>query len=69
MNIEFLFIDDSFNEDTKYSSLTGILVPLDKFEIIRDDFYIRILNQFIILEKCFELNPPSLHGKELLKDF
>lgn len=67
MNIEFLFIDDSFNQDTKYSSLTGILVPLDKFEIIRDDFYIRILNQFIILEKCFVLNPPSLHGKELLQ--
>lgn len=68
MDTQFIFIDDSFNEDTKYSSLTGILIPLDKFEKIRDDFYFRILNQFIILgDSSFNLTPVILHGKELLK--
>ena len=67
MSFEFLFLDDSYNESTKFSSLTGILIPLDKFEIIRNDFYTRILNQFIILEKSFNLHPPIIHAKELLK--
>jgi hypothetical protein len=68
MDIQFLFIDDSLNEDTMLSSLTGILIPLDTFEKIRDDFYNRILNQFIFLgENNFNLNPPNIHGKELLK--
>lgn len=68
MDIQFLFIDDSFNKETKYSSLTGILIPLDKFEKIRNEFYSRILNQFIIMGKStFDLSPPIMHGKELLK--
>jgi hypothetical protein len=67
MSFEFLFLDDSYNESTKYSSLTGIFIPLEKFELIRNDFYTKILNQFIILEKSFNVHPPIIHAKELLK--
>lgn len=72
-NVNFIFIDESVTEEIDIASLTGLVVPLDKFENIRTDFY-KILNK--VLDKIYpnrsEKNridyPPILHARTFLQN-
>jgi hypothetical protein len=64
MQTTFLFIDDSYNEETDFplSSLTGLLVPASNYRGVRAAFY------EVIGEKTKVLNPnlPELHFQDFM---
>ena len=69
MKLNFLFMDESYNPDIKppISSLTGILVPLEKYPTLRSKFY-EALNFEIEQDKgIINLSPPALHFSNLLR--
>jgi len=63
MKTSFFPIDDS---ESKYTiSLTAIEVPIEKYNIVRNELY--NFSCGLIYEKGYVKNPPELHGAELLK--
>jgi hypothetical protein len=65
MDVNFLFMDDSFHPATRISSLTGVLVPVDRYPDLRDDFY-KLLAPLIQPSKGIIRRAPELHGYEFL---
>jgi hypothetical protein len=73
MNVNFLFMDESCSEaldskNTVISSLTGLLVPLQKYPEIRTQFYNLFEWSINPESNVRNLAVPELHGKELLPD-
>lgn len=71
METSFLFIDESFSDQTEVTSLTGLLVPVKDYASLRAQFYAMILNvlfpeQDMLLTGKSLL--PELHARALLKD-
>jgi len=73
MKINFLFMDESISEaiddkNTTISSLTGVLVPIHKYDDIRNEFY-ELLEWSIKPEtNTINIHTPELHGREFLPD-
>ncbi len=71
MSVNFLFMDESCsepidNKNTVISSLTGVLVPINRYAEIRTKFY-DLLEWSIKPEpNTINLGIPELHGSELL---
>ena len=71
MSINFLFMDESCsesidNKNTVISSLTGVLIPINRYAEIRTKFY-DLLEWSIKPEpNTINLGIPELHGSELL---
>src|SRR5437764_11400958 len=65
MNANFLFMDESFHSTTRISSLTGVLVPVDRYPDLRDDFY-RLLAPLMRPSEGVIKRAPELHGYEFL---
>lgn len=67
MLVNLLFVDDSYSDHTKISSLTGVLIPVHKYNALRTQYY-QILEWIIKPnENTFNLNPPELHASKLFK--
>ena len=60
MNTNFFAIDES--DSTTTFSLTGILVPLENYDIIRQRIHSFTMD--LIPSKTINLRPPELHGIE-----
>ena len=71
--VNFIFIDESVTEEIDIASLTGLVVPLEKFENIRTDFY-KIINKIldVIYPERTDTNkidyPPILHARTFLQN-
>jgi len=71
--VNFVFIDESLTEEIDLASLTGLVVPFNKFENIRTDFYI-ILDDILdtlypdMSNKKRIYYPPVLHAKSFLRN-
>lgn len=68
MKSNFLYLDDNINRDTVYplTTLTGLLVPCEKYEKIRQAFYEAIHSQIFIKENTIRSNPLELHFNDFL---
>jgi hypothetical protein len=71
MKTSFLFMDDwSYPPDkggTAMCALTGILVPIAQYAKLRTKFY-HLLKDRICLQPNTIMNPPELHGCNMLRD-
>lgn len=66
MKLNFLFMDECFDERTTISSLTGLLVPASEYAELRVKFY-DILQWAMRPEEQVIAWPPELHGRNLLR--
>lgn len=71
MNVNFLFMDESCSHpvDTRgtyITSLTGVLVPVHEYAVLRTQFYDLMNWSTRPDDKTINLHVPELHGKELL---
>ena len=65
-------MDDSFSEDTRISSITGVLVPFNLYAETRSKFYEIVPREEGILpdgKKFINIQPPELHGSDFLTNF
>ena len=60
-------MDDSYCEITQVSSLTGVLVPVDQYPMLRSGFY-NILRFAIQPSESLIATAPELHGNDFLRD-
>jgi hypothetical protein len=67
MQTNFLFMDDSFHSETRISSLTGVIVPMDRYSLVRDGFY-ALLGPIIRPSNGVIRRAPELHGCDFLRD-
>jgi hypothetical protein len=75
MKVNFLFMDESYGRRSKCSdsktniaSLTGLLVPIEKFSVVQKEFY-ELLGWCIKPEhNAVNFLIPELHGKDFLPD-
>jgi hypothetical protein len=68
VNTSFLFLDESYCEQTTISSVTGILVPIEKYAAIRNGFYSKLRDVLSIPTNVIDIGIPDLHGCELLRE-
>jgi len=68
----FIYIDESITEKADLASLTGLIIPGDKFEIVRKEFY-KVMS--VILDYLYpnrDVNsidfPPILHANSFLQN-
>lgn len=66
-------MDESISEpiddkNTTISSLTGLLVPIHKYDDIRNDFYGLLEWSIKPKQNTINLHTPELHGREMLPD-
>ncbi len=71
--VSFVFLDESVQEDLDLATLTGLIVPLDKFFDIRSGYYKilkRILDQLYSdrKDKRIVYPPPILHASNFLRN-
>lgn len=66
MNVNFLFMDESFSETMRVSSLTGIVVPVEHYPRVRTEFY-RLLPWAIEPAPNTIASAPELHGSDFLR--
>jgi hypothetical protein len=72
VNISFLFLDECQSEPldslgTRISSLTGLLIPAERYAGLRDQFYSALTWSTQPSEGVVKVNPPELHGRDLLR--
>ncbi len=72
-DVNFIFIEESVTDEVDIASLTALVVPLEKFENIRTEFY-KILNKILDViypnrseEKKIDY-PPILHARTFLQN-
>lgn len=66
MDVNFLFLDECICNETAIASLTGLLIPVDKYSAIRASFY-ETLDWAIKPAESTMGFPPELHGCEFLR--
>ncbi|HET8562504.1 MAG TPA: hypothetical protein VFM35_01400 [Candidatus Binatia bacterium] len=66
MSLNFLFMDDSYTPVTRVSSLTGVVVPVERYPVLRSGFYDRLI-RFIKPAEGLIGEAPELHGTDLLR--
>jgi hypothetical protein len=59
-------MDDSYTPVTGFSSLTGVVVPVERYPALRSDFYDALI-RFIKPANGVIGEAPELHGKDLLR--
>lgn len=64
-------MDETFNHETNppISSLTGILIPLGKYPVLRSEFFKILRFEGIAKENNFNINPPELHFVDFLRNY
>ncbi len=70
-DVKFIFLDESITLEANLSSLTGVIIPMTKFEKVVSDYYKIISVIFDYLEKATgkkQQFPPILHGKDFLRN-
>lgn len=67
MNTSFLFLDESYCEQTTISSVTGILVPIEKYAAIRNGFYSK-MRDVLSIPSTEVARIPDLHGCDFLRE-
>jgi hypothetical protein len=65
--LNFLFMDDSYTETTKLSCLTGVVVPVEQYPMLRSEFY-EALRFSIQPEETVIAAAPELHGSDFLRN-
>jgi hypothetical protein len=66
MDVNFLFLDDCTCDETTIASLTGVLVPINKYPSIRASFYDTLDWTIRPAEDTIGF-PPELHGRDFLR--
>ncbi len=68
MNLNFLFLDECYNDEMNVSSLSGLLIPANKYIELRNKFFKNLEEAIKPQEGVINLRPPELHGSNLLRD-
>lgn len=64
-------MDETYNHETNppISSLTGILIPLEKYPMLRSKFYEILQFEGASKETVLNINPPELHFVDFLRNY